>query len=653
MMKLTIARRLSLGFGVLTFAVLASSIMMYLTLNTNREISDKITEVYSPSLTELNNLFVEISNSKMLIKNWVFIETKSDTPDKKKLKKLHASKFPQIKKSLASLSQKWSDEDRKIYNEVIIAVEDTLFGKHKMIMGELNNFDNYQDPMILMVSETMAEEGGEVINATDNILKRLESLLNSLNKTASKGSEEMIESFDSFQFFIILVGFVLFIGALIIALLTVRSIVKPINFLRGVLFSMSKGILPEKSMKVNNDEIGEMTNALNAFIDGQKETSEFSVEIGKGNFDTEYTPLSEHDSLGNSLLDMRENLKNASSTEKERKQEDEQRNWVTRGLAQFADILRMNNDDMTKLSYNIVSSLVKYLGANQGGMFIVNDDIKNNVILELTSAYAFERRKSLQKTIRKGEGIIGTVLLEKHTVYMTDIPDTYINITSGLGMANPRSLLIVPLKLNEVVYGVIEVASFKQFEPYQIEFIEKVGESIASTISAVKINNRTAKLLRESKEQGEQLIQQEEEMRQNLEELQSIQEESARKITDLESQVNEINNTIAIFELDLNGTVLNVNEQFTRLLNLSYDNFVGKPHQLIISTMHFNANQYQEMIDELSHGFRRTTENVYETPKGEIQLHETYTPIKDNHGQYFKIMVAVFDITKYKTLDEI
>ena len=323
-----------------------------------------------------------------------------------------------------------------------------------------------------------------------------------------------------------------------------RTVSDPLKKLVDLVDKLGKGILPEKYEYDYKDEVGQITQSVNTLVDGLKQTAFFAKEIGNNNFDYEYKPLSEDDMLGKALLDMRQSLKNAVEEEKERKAEDEKRNWTTLGIAKFGDILRQNYSDISELSYSIIKNLVEYLDANQGGLFILNDDDAEKRFLELTACYAFDRRKYLEKEINIGEGLVGTCFLEKQTIYLTDIPNSYIQITSGLGDENPTALLIVPLKLNEEVFGVIEVASFKNFEKHQIDFVEKVGESIASTISSTKINQRTAILLEKSQQQAEEMRAQEEEMRQNMEELNATQESMAEKDRENQRIIAELKNNL-------------------------------------------------------------------------------------------------------------
>jgi PAS domain S-box-containing protein len=273
-----------------------------------------------------------------------------------------------------------------------------------------------------------------------------------------------------------------------------------------------------------------------------------------------------NDPLAKSLVILRENIAKNKEEEDGRRKEDEQRRWVSEGLAMFGEILRNNHDDLNELSYQIVSNLVKYTASNQGALFILNDDVKYNRFFEMTACYAYDRRKFADEKIDFGEGMIGTCALEKKTIFLTEIPDSYLRITSGLGKSNPRSLLLVPLNINEENYGVIELASFNTYTPYEIEFIEKIAESVASTISGVKINIKTAKLLKESQEQAEIMASQEEEMRQNMEELQATQEEAARQSDRFVSFSNSVNQTLLKSEYQPDGTLISANDNFLKKL---------------------------------------------------------------------------------------
>jgi transcriptional regulator with GAF, ATPase, and Fis domain len=241
---------------------------------------------------------------------------------------------------------------------------------------------------------------------------------------------------------------------------------------------------------------------------------------------------------------MRDNLKKAN-------EEEQQRKWTNEGLAKFVSILRLDNQDLKDLGDKIISNLVKYLNANQGGIFLYNEAKQS---LDLLACYAYERKRYIENSIPAGDGLLGQAFLEKDIIYLKEIPNGYVSITSGLGEATPSYLLIIPLKINDYTYGVIEIASFEDFQDYQREFLEKVAENIASTIATAKINERTAQLLRESQEQSEMLRAQEEEMRQNVEELIATQEQMKRKQEEIEFVNNRLKTNEAILKKSVEKT---------------------------------------------------------------------------------------------------
>ena len=338
-------------------------------------------------------------------------------------------------------------------------------------------------------------------------------------------------------------------GFLVIAITTVGLeliawiLRRPLNQMIKTVDSLSKGnvdvSIDEKYQK-GEHELAQVMRQLSELTNSLQNIAAFANSVGKGELNVEYTLLGENDILGKSMLDMRANLLKAEKEKEDRHKEDEQRNWVTQGVAKFAELLRVNHDNIEALCQSIVSNLVKYVGANQAGIFILNDENEQNKVLELKGCYAYERRKYLQKTIELGEGLVGTCFLERESIYLTDIPQDYLSITSGLGEEAPHALLITPLRVNEDVYGVVEIASFKLFEPHVKEFIQKVAESIASTIASVNVSLRTNRLLEQSKIQAEAMSNQEEELRQSMEEMRATQEEMYRKNEEIERANEEL-----------------------------------------------------------------------------------------------------------------
>lgn len=306
-----------------------------------------------------------------------------------------------------------------------------------------------------------------------------------------------------------------------------ESINKPTELIRR----LSNGEIPEQ-MESTHDELAHVVEASNLLSDNLKNASLFAKSIGDGKFDFEFSPVSEKDVLGNSLIQMRKKLQEVA-------EEDKKRNWVTQGLAKFAEIIRSNNLDFKSLGENTLAALIEYLEANQGGIFIVNPgENEATAQLDMIACYAYDRKKYFNKQIivhnDHAESLLGQVYLEKEKIYLQRIPEDYLSISSGLGEAPARYLLIFPLKLNHAVEGVLEIASLHEFEDYQIEFIEKICESIAAAISSIKISERTRQLVKELQDQTDIMRTQEEGMRKNMEELTVTQEEMAAKQHELE-----------------------------------------------------------------------------------------------------------------------
>ena len=445
-----------------------------------------------------------------------------------------------------------------------------------------------------------------------------------------------------------LVGFFgLFILSLVIYFIS-NSITKPILKVTEFLTQLSEGKVDSKmQLKIRSgDEIEEMGNALNKSIVGLVEKTDFARDIGNGNLNTNIHLLSDEDILGKSLIEMRNNLRTAHDEEEKRKAEDEKRRWFNEGLALFSDVLRQNNN-IKDLSYAIIQNLINYLKANQGGLFIINDEKKDDIYFDLLASYAFNRRKYKEKQIKIGEGLTGTCAQEKKTVYLTNLPQNYIQITSGLGGSNPRCLLIVPLMIEENVLGLIEIASFNEIASHEIEFVEKIGQNIASTLMSVRINEQTAKLLKQSQQQSEMLSSQEEEMRQNMEELQATQEEAARKTAEMEGFINALHSTSFVVEYNPEGYVISANNAILNLFGISREEIIGMHHSEHLDFTADQKTRYNEFWSDLQSGMVKKEKTKITINGKSYLLMESYTPIYGEDGQIIKILKIANDISEY------
>jgi PAS domain S-box-containing protein len=639
-MKLKIGNKIFGGFLILIVLFVFNAAVIFVTSNSIDTVVKKSSDIIRPSKEAISDFKLLVTQSKMLIINWVYVQSNVD--DKDALRVLHDQDYPALKERILDLESSWENDSQRFLMDTVRTEFEALLVVEQEVMSQLVTFENYEDPLTKLLAEDAIES--QVIPMTASIIRKLDEVARMQQETTQESDDDLIAATNQLINITLILGAIIILIGLLSAYFMAKSITVPINYIKDIVVKLGKGeLVDDQSRKFNNDEIGEMANAMDNLIKGLRSTTIFAENIGNGKYDSEYKPLSDHDVLGNALLEMRSNLSRVA-------EEDQKRNWSTEGLAKFGDILRRNNDNLEKLSDDIIRSLVTYMGCNQGGIYIIDDTEESEPYMSLLACYAWDKKKYINQKIHKGEGLAGQVWQEMDTIYLTEVPDNYIRITSGLGDANPKSVLIVPLKVNEEIYGVVEIASFKVFEDYEVEFVQKIAESIASTVSSVKINAKTQKLLEESQEMTEQMRSQEEEMRQNMEELQATQEEMQRGQAEAESTMEAINSSVAMIEFDADGYVINANQNFLDITGYYKDEVLGESHKLFASKDDKTSDTYKQFWKDLTLGIAKYGEFERVGKGGKtIQMVESYAPIKSRDGSVGKIMMVAVDVSKYTT----
>ena len=466
--------------------------------------------------------------------------------------------------------------------------------------------------------------GNEATPIRQKIANSIKPLIENQQRLLKKEVNFIQENIGRTNWSIIGIGLIsiILLGSISFSLIsTVRqSIAKPVKMLNQLAFGKL-----DMEATTTKDELNAVIQAGLRLSNNLKNASAFAINIGKGNFDSPFYPLSEHDVLGNSLIQMREQLQFAAI-------EEQKHTWAVEGMTKLVGIMQGDKKSFLEISDRIISLLVNYLSANQGGVFMLNSANPSDIYLEMVACYAYHRKRFSERKIviknKRAEGLIGQAYIEKRVIYLTEIPNDYTYITSGLGETTPTSLLIVPLKLVDQVVGIIELASFKEFQKYEIEFVEKLAETIASTIIATQASEQTQKLLAESQLKSE-ILQDREAM--------------------MEALIN--NTTDMIFVIDKNYQLLLSNNVYRKS----------------VEERGFTVTEKMNVLDVVAAADRNAIDAYYQRcfvgeifiVEEKLVLHDKtiyyetgYNPIKNEKGEVTGASVFARDVTERKLQEE-
>jgi signal transduction histidine kinase/HAMP domain-containing protein/DNA-binding response OmpR family regulator len=218
-------------------------------------------------------------------------------------------------------------------------------------------------------------------------------------------------------------------------------------------------------------------------------------------------------------------------------QKNTEQDWLKTNLAKFSRMLQ-GQRNLTNVGRMILSELCPVVTARQAEFYVL-DSSSEEPQLKLLASYASEN-KVTEKRFELGQGLIGQCALDKEKIELTNAPPDYLRISSGLGDAPPRSILVLPLIFEGQVRGVLELASFQGFSPTHQTFLDQLTESIGIVLNTIEANMRTEDLLKQSQSLAQQLQTRQEELQNTNEELQ----EKARLLANQNEEVERKNEEV-------------------------------------------------------------------------------------------------------------
>ncbi|HEY9609576.1 MAG TPA: response regulator [Allocoleopsis sp.] len=238
---------------------------------------------------------------------------------------------------------------------------------------------------------------------------------------------------------------------------------------------------------------------------------------------------------------LKDNINQMIANLRETTQKNTEQDWLKTNLAKFTRMLQ-GQRDLETVSKLILSELTPLVGA-QHGVFYIMDGVENQPMLKLLSSYAYRERKHLANRFQMGEGLVGQCALEKERILLTELPDDYIKISSGLGESAPRNAVVLPVLFEGMVTAVIELASFRRFNEIHLTFFDQLTESIAIVLNTIAASMRTEELLKQSQSLTEELQAQQKELTQTNKRLEQQAQSLKASEELLKSQQEELQQT--------------------------------------------------------------------------------------------------------------
>jgi signal transduction histidine kinase/CheY-like chemotaxis protein/HAMP domain-containing protein len=238
------------------------------------------------------------------------------------------------------------------------------------------------------------------------------------------------------------------------------------------------------------------------------------------------------------VAELKDNINAMVESLRDSTQANQQQDWLKSNLARLSGLMQ-GHRDLAAVADLIMDELAPLVRA-QHGTFFLSETADDETRLRLIAGYGLRADKDAPLQYRLGQSLIGQVAKSARSMIISDLPEGYVKISSGLGEASPTNLAILPILFEDRVLGVIELAAFTTFTPVQTDFLEQFTETLGVNVNTILANARTDSLLKESQRLTTELQAQQNELQRSNADLEDKAEQLARQNSDIETKNAEI-----------------------------------------------------------------------------------------------------------------
>ena len=368
----------------------------------------------------------------------------------------------------------------------------------------------------------------------------------------------------------------------------IENLVKPFNQVARVVNAVANGDLSQKvPTRIDDKKLeGQFLKSaivINTMVD---QLSNFSAEVTRvarevgteGKLDGQANVPD----VSGTWKELTENVNLMIRNLRETTNQKSEQDWLKTNLGNLTRVLQ-GQRDLTAVSKTVLSQLAPLVDAQHGVFYLMDEPENGEARLTMLSSYAYKERKNIATEWKIGEGLVGQCAFEKQRILITNVPDDYIQITSGLGEAKPLNIVVLPIIFEGEVKAVIELASFKHYSAIHQAFLDQLAESIGVVLNTIEANTRTEELLKQSQTLTEQLQAQQEELRQTNDELGDQAQLLEEQKVEVETKNREVGQAKAAIEEKASQLELTSKYKSEFLANMSHELRTPLNNLLILS----------------------------------------------------------------------
>lgn len=118
------------------------------------------------------------------------------------------------------------------------------------------------------------------------------------------------------------------------------------------------------------------------------------------------------------------------------------------------------------------------------------------------------------------------------------------------------------------------------------------------------------------------------------------------ELLDLKNTINAASKSMALIEFNIDGEILDANENFLKVMKYNKNEIVGKHHFIFCDEDYVNSSAYKKFWEDLRSGIFQSGQFIrYDKNKSPVYLEASYNPVYNQDGRVYKIIKFASDVS--------